>query len=341
MYYTKYFEQIKNHASKNIIVLTGEENYLIDKFIQRLKEEHIVDSFEDFNYNRLDGKVARCSDIVSVAETMPMMSEKKLVIVEDFMAMSSKGGEAEDFDELKNYINGANPSTYLCFSFKEISMDKRKKITKDILKQAELIEFVKLKEDDLRRWISGKVKKLGKKILDKDIAYIIENSGYIEKNSEKTLYDIENEIIKVASYVGDSPYITEEALKVTMTRNLQNNIFELIEYISLGNKKNAVKLLDDMLLNNEPEQLILYMIIKHYRQLIFVKHLAEKGYGQIDIAEKLSINKYVVSKLLQQSRQNTLAFYKRAYEKTYETDKGIKKGDISARIGIELLIAKI
>lgn len=341
MYYSKYFEGIKKETIKNVNVIVGEEIYLIDKFIGQIKEHYIMPDFEDFNYNFLDGKQIKGAEMIAIAETLPFMADKKVVVVEDFLAMSSKGGEAEDLDELKKYMESANPSTILIFSFKELSLDKRKKVTKEILKKADLIEFPKLKEDDLRKWISKKINQYNKKILDKDIVYMVENLGYQERNSEKTLYDIENELIKVVGFVEDSPYITEADLRATLPRNLQNNIFELIDFISQGKKLQAMKLLDDMLLNNEPEQLILFMLIKHYRQAIYVKHLSEKGYGQMDIADKLGINKFVVSKLLQQSKKESVKYYQSVYRKAYSMDKKIKMGEMDSRIGIEVLISTL
>ncbi|MDO7204120.1 hypothetical protein Q5M85_08170 [Paraclostridium bifermentans] len=64
--------------------------------------------------------------------------------------------------------------------------------------------------------------------------YFIEQEGYGDKNSEKTLSDLENEINKIASFVGKGNNVTKAIIDKLSQKKVENDIFKLIDEI--GNK---------------------------------------------------------------------------------------------------------
>ncbi|MCW7999795.1 hypothetical protein CFK35_18165 [Clostridium sp. cpc1] len=88
------------------------------------------------------------------------------------------------------------------FVEKNTNIDKRKGIIKSINKFGRVIEFTKLKGRDLNNWIEKAFKKYRKTISYNNINYFIQHSSYFDRDINKSLYDLENEIIKLVASQG-------------------------------------------------------------------------------------------------------------------------------------------
>ena len=61
------------------------------------------------------------------------------------------------------------------------------------------------------------------------IMYFINQEGYLDKSSEKTLSDLENEINKISSFVGKENKVTNEIIDQLSQKKVENDIFKLID----------------------------------------------------------------------------------------------------------------
>lgn len=338
MYYKKYLSDIKNKKLKPLVLIYGDELYILEKILESIKENYVDEQFESLNYTKIDGKTASLSSIIEQAEQMPFMSEKKLMIIQDLNLFNqSMDGE----DSFYKYLESTNESTLMAFVLKDYSIDKRKKIFKSIKKYGQVIELPKLKGIELSKWIGSQLQKTKKEIANKDLNYMIESIGYLDRNSEKNLFDVRHEIDKLMDYLEDEVYIKRETIDAVFVRSLQNNIFVLVDDIVEGKKESALRLLDDMILGNEPVNKILFMITKQYRNLLFAKALVGKGYSQKEVADKLKVHSFVASKLVSQQQKVKLSQLKKSYGLCLEADRNLKTGRLGQNLAIEMLIAKL
>ncbi|KPU27916.1 DNA polymerase III subunit delta [Caloranaerobacter sp. TR13] len=341
MSYKQILNDIKNNDLKRVYLIYGKENYLIDWIINEIKEKYIDKNFESLNYVHLDGKEVGVDSIVNACETLPFMSDKKIVIIENLVFLTGgKLNDKEDEQRLNEYISKVSNFTCLIFVVREEKIDNRKKLVKNIKKVGQVIELSKIKGEDLARWVSKTFSKYNKKITQKDIMYFIENTGYLEYSSNKTLYDLENEIIKTCNYLGCREQVKTEDIDKVLVRSLENNIFKLVDSVGQKRTDRALTLLNEMILNNEPIQLILHMVIKQIRLLFMAKLLEGKGYSQGVIAQKLGVQNFVVKKLIEQSRNFEIEELQSAFERCLKIDESIKKGQIENRLALEMLIVE-
>src|SRR5690606_21219515 len=103
------------------------------------------------------------------------------------------------------------------------------------------------------------------------------------------------------------------------------------------NKEQSFAILDDMLLNNTPEQVIIHMIIRHYRMLYQYVILNNKGYNFNEIVSKMKLKNFVANKLSKQANSINAKQIEYYLKKILEIDKKIKIGEIEGRLGLELI----
>ena len=155
---------------------------------------------------------------------------------------------------------------------------------------------------DLFKWTKRKFESFETIIENSQVMYFIESQGYREKNSEKTLSDLENEIIKISSFVGKENKVTNEIIDRLSQKKIENDIFKLIDYIGEKNSSSAVKILNDMIQEGESVLGIFAMISRQFKTVLQVKQLQIEGVPINDICKRLNIRQFVVNKALKQSR---------------------------------------
>lgn len=341
MTYKDVLRDLKNDCLDNLYLFYGMEYYLIENTIHTIKQKIIDTAFEDLNFQFIDGKETNVDIIINACETLPFMGEKRMVLVKDLECFLGKRKNISDQEEerLIQYIGNLPSTTYLFFVVTN-EIDKRKKIIKTINKHGKLVEFDKLLEKDIYKWIERTVTKYNKQIKKQEISFLLDLMGYLDKNSTKSLKDLDNEINKLCSYVGDRTLITTQDIELLAPKTIENNIFSLVESIGTKNSDKAFTLLNDMLMDGESEIKILYMITRQFRYLFQIKLLERQGYTPMAIGPKLGLKQFIVKKYLKQAMNFNIDVLKKALEQCLLTDESIKKGRIDQRIGIELLITQ-
>ena len=114
--------QIKNNDFSNVYMIYGDEGYLKEFYVKRLKEKLVESAFADFNYHHYDGKKAPLSEILTDADMMPMMSSNTFLLVRDYPFDKSK----EDVELLKEYLKDVNEAAVIVFWFDNLEIDIKK-----------------------------------------------------------------------------------------------------------------------------------------------------------------------------------------------------------------------
>lgn len=342
MDYKDMLKDIKNNELKRVYLLYGNEMYLKDYIIFDIKKKYIDKAFESLNLIYIDGKETSTDSIINACETLPFMADKKIVVVEDLPLFTTKK-EASDVDEeeLCSYLRRLNISTCLIFINSEEKIDNRKKVIKTIKQNGEIVQLSKLKDADLIKWIQSIFSKNNKKVSRADIQHFLNQVSYYDPSSNRTLYDLENEINKICNYLGDRTTVEKGDIEKGVIKSLQNNVFTLVDALGQRKADKALSIFNDMILDNEPIQLIFHMIIRQIRMLVLTKLYEEKGYSQGDIAQKINAPAFVVKKLVSQTRNFSLNKLYSVLEKALDADRAIKTGKIEWKLAVEMFIAEL
>lgn len=346
MNYKEFTKILKSKELKPVYLFFGEEEYLIDYTLQLAKNVFIDKALEPLNYIILEGKEIDFNNIMNACETLPFMAEKKIVIIKDLPLFKSKKELGESHtksskDPLINYIDGLEDYLVLIFVEKTKSIRKSNPLYKKIQKYGDVVEFTKLRGRDLDKWVADSFKKYNKTISKSNINYFIQYSSYFNGKKDKTLYDLENEIIKIANYLSEDVEITKEEIELLMSKPLEMNVFNLLNSISQKNGEQALNLFNEMYISNEPILFILHMIVRQLRNMLKYKILRDKGYTSGDNFKKMSLSEYEYKKIANQSNNFTISQLERALDYCLETDRTIKVSSIDDRLAMEILITNL
>ena len=345
MSYRQLMNDIKDNSIKSIYLIYGSETYLIDKGWEALKNA-LVTSFPELNYTQLDGEKLDASELLAACETFPFGSAKRLVSVRDLAAFKGKG-EGEEITNERNdpkpfidVIENINDTTCLLFvSYGNI--DKRKKLVNELKKHGEIYEFDRIDRGELAQWIRKGLGKSGKTIGAKELDYFINSIGYIDKNGSKNMYDVENEIKKLISFMGDLTDAHMEHIEAVVPRNIENDIFKLINACSEKNIDRSLRVYGDLLLEGESSLGILALLTKQIKNIIGVSELHRKRYDGKSISEKLKIHEYTVKLCIKYSASIKSHGLQSAFRKCIDTEFGIKSGRMGERLAMEMLLVAL
>ena len=340
MNYKDIINNLKNRNFQNTYLFYGREYYLIENAVKVFKGS-LSEGMVDFNLDVIDGKETTLDQLISSIETLPFMDDRKIVIVKDFELLKGKKKNFSDSDEkyLIEHLDNIPDSTVLVFIvYGEI--DKRKSLVKKIDKNGIVFNCDKLSDMDLFKWVKKKFDKNNVIIDNPQIMYFIEQEGYRDKSSEKTLSDLENEINKISSFVGRENRVSNEVIDKLSQKKVENDIFKLIDYIGEKNSSNAMKILNDMIHEGESVLGIFAMIARQFKIVMQVRQLQVDGYTSKTISEKLKIHSFVAGKALKQSNNFSDEIIIDMLNYILESDYRIKNGLVRDTLAIEMLVSK-
>lgn len=330
----------KDDKTSYPFLFRGMEIYLIEDSIKRIKNKYIDKSTEALNYTVLNGKNIHQDDIINACETLPLMSEKKLVILNEPSLFLQDGITNEK--EFYKYLDNIGDHCIFIITDRSDGIDKRTKFYQYFKKKDLLVEFNKLGRPQLRSWIKNLLKRNKKSMTDEDISYFIENSSYLNKynDTEKDLYSLKSDLEKLINY-SNAAEISKKDIDTTGKKTMDSNIFDLLNYINDGKTEMALQVFNNLYSFNEPVLRILFMIIRQARLLISYKLYSDKGYNDNQIASIIKIKPYELKKISQQSRKHDLSRLKKHFDHLLLVDKKLKTSSTDERIEMEMLIIRI
>jgi DNA polymerase-3 subunit delta len=339
--YKRIDRDIKGNSVKNLLLLYGREEYLIQWAVHNLVKKFINEACSDMDFSRLDGTTVTFEQIRNDCETLPFLSQRRVVLVSGFKLI--EGGKTKGMDEegeklLADYIRSIPENCMLIFTAE--STDKRKKIYKSIAQSGGVYEFGELDEKSLKSYIEKRFKEAGKTARPSVIAELIAASGYYDKETDYTLYNLENDIKKAVAY-NESAEIGMEAVENTVSGNMDTNVFAMIDALGRDRKEEAYQLLHNLLVSGEQVYKLLGLLCSHFEIILSVKEMKEEGKSFAEMKETLGIHEFRIKKAASFAEKYSLGNLRKILQKTYDIDKSIKTGLLEPSLALELFIAEI
>ena len=317
-------EEIKSGNLKPLYLLYGEEAYLIKQYRDRLKAA-LIDSSDSMNYHYFEGKDINIGEVIDLAETLPFFSDKRVIIIEN-SGLFKHGGE-----QLADYLK--EPSETAFFVLVENEIDKRSKLYKAVSAKGRAVEFKAQDESVLKRWILGILKKENKKITEKDLQLFLEKTGTDMENISK-------ELEKLICYCIDKDVINGEDIEAVCVRQINNQIFDMMNAIAEKRQKEAMELYYDLLTLKEPPMRILFLLARQFNLLLQVKKLNGKGYSSKVIGENVGLPGFIAGKYVNQAAKFSIEDLRLAVSDCIETEEAVKTGKMNDVLSVELLLIK-
>ncbi len=306
-----------------VYLIYGTIEYLIDDYVNKLLVDNKLDDINVIKYN-LENNL---STIIDDANTMPLFSNKKAIIVNACNLFSTKG---LDTSLLEDYLNNYNPYTLLFLISKTSTIDSRRKIYKLIKQKGKIVEFNK--NVNLFEFVKNHLKDY--QITNETINFFLNRVG-------NDLVNIANEIDKLKIFKVDDKLITNNDIINLISEHIDTNIFKFIDYIISKNKNMAIKMYHEMLILNEEPIKIIVLLANQFRLMYQVKIFLKKGYTEENIANTLNMKRYPVYLAIQSSYKYEEDVLLNNLEALADLDIKIKSGEINKDIALELYLLSL
>ena len=198
------------NALGNAYLFYGEESYLREYYLGQMRKALVPAGFEEFNYHALEGKDLTAQSLTEMAEAMPMLAERTLIVVTDWDIYKLNEDQRERFIALLEDL-----PEYCCIVFVYDTVAyKQNKTVKKLCKAMDdhvtVVEFKAQDTSDLTAWIARRFRALGKQIDRQTAEYLIFLCGGL-------MTGLSQEIAKIGAYA-KGEVITQRTLTRWQTR---------------------------------------------------------------------------------------------------------------------------
>lgn len=336
MDYKQLIKQIRLEQINRFYLFKGEEPYLMDHTLKQFIDL-IPENGRDFNLRVIDAEDASIANLESILETVPMFSDKKLVILRDVVECNEASKE-DFFKGLAEIIPSIPSDTVLIAVDRRNKLDKRSKLYKQAKSDASLIDFPRADEKELERWLLRKITEAGKNIRPKTLTALSRMSGYHDYESTVQLYELDNELKKLLEFSGEE--ITEDDLHAVLSSNFDENIFKFLNEAFSG-KKEMFLTLQELELANVPIQRTWHMVLRQARLLLEISLLRSADYSDTSIREQLKISPYELKRLSETVRKKSTREWKELFRRAERIDFLQKSGTLHLRYELECFLSSL
>lgn len=308
-----------------LILLYGEESFLIEQTVNKIRTVIIGSTRDDFNDHRFSGKTCTAAAVIDAACTYPVFASRKLVTVHGFDQMPSREQE-----QLVSYLQQPAPET--CLLLVADKIDSRKKFFLEFKKKGVVLKFDPLKDGEIPDFVSRRLR-------DQGIRISRDALDLLCSLLNNKLHEIEAELDKLVLYVGERQKITVVDVEAIVSRGRTESVFDLGTAIGGGDMARALMLVRRFAAAAEPPLLVLNLITGHFRLLWKIRSLQSDNVSVADIARNVARPPFVVKRLLEQSRRFSRLDFINAYRLFVETDLALKSsGGESAALLEQMVI---
>lgn len=257
--------ELKNF--KPIYFLMGEEPYFIDVVTDYIESNVLDEASKAFGQTIVYGRDVSMEQVISLAKSFPMMGDKQVVIVKEAQDMKEwksrkKEDDDEDMKHLLNYLQHPTPSTLLVFNYKNKTLDKRKKVYKNLEKVGVVFDSQKIKDYKLAEWIESYVQSRHYKI----------NTGASQLLAEylgTDLSKVVNAINKLAIILPERSEITAQHIEQNIGISKDYNVWELQKALGQKDVLKANRIIHYFEANpkSNPIQMVLPSLYNYFSKL--------------------------------------------------------------------------
>jgi len=322
-------KHIKERQFATAYNLYGDDAYLISNAIGQFSK--IIDC-PDFNILKL--KNPNLIDLVDACNSLPIVSEYKLILAYDIKLKSTKSTATKssskatkkptvitDESIIIEYLNNPNPTTILIFVDCTLGTGLGDRVVD--------LNCDKLDEKTLHTWINRECTRY-KCTIEHDA------SSLLMRYCNNSLQRISLETSKLCAYI-DGGCISVQDIKDMVYPDIAYSVFQLSDAVSSRDKGRAIEILEFLTRSGEEPVMLLGMLYVHFRRLL----LTIINSKDPNLASLLGIKDYALNMLRNQSKQFKALQLKNILSILWKIDKDFRDGKFPLEWCVHSLIMQI
>ena len=279
--------------------------YNILKDIDYLKENKIT----------YDLTTSTLSDILDESSMMSLFSTTKIILGINFtLDKLSKN----DIEYLTNYLKSPNKDAYIILIANKIDLRvKESKIFKDNFK---VIDTTKTNnQEDTITYIKDYITNNNHQINSQNLEYLTNKLG-------TDIYNINNELDKIFTYLGKEKEITKDTIDLLINDKIDDIIYEFTNAILDNDYNKMIKMYQDLTRENIGSDYFIVSIANSFRQSLIIKILTNQYKSRDEIAKVIGKKEFYVRKMQERLSNYTETDLTNYLNKLFIIDKNIKTG---------------
>lgn len=340
----KFGSDLKAGKIKPVLVLFGEEDFLIERAIEKLKARYMGDVGADFDIDRSDFQDPQ--DMVTSCKIFPLVSRKRLVIAsgKDFLESKAKD-RSKSIDNLHKYIESPSESTILLLTSDSFEMDS--KIGRIVSSLGGVYQMGRLTERELDSFVKEAFDEHCL-VLTRDVLEEIKlRTDYLNRESKYRLRDLCQDIDKLNHFVryqieeDEEILVSIEDVRAVFNSEENSMIFDLLNSVGEGNYKNNFRIIAN-LKNSKMSTIEMANRIAGQLELMYsIKELKSRRMSDQDCIAKMRLHERRFFYLKKYSERYDLKTLRHLLDSAYDVEYHIKSGNMDSDLALEFFVAKL
>ena len=333
MEWNDFYKSVKDGRYQSVYLFTGPEELNKKNALAALRSAILPAGLEQLN----DATLENCSAqaIIDCAETLPVMCERRIVVVRDWAPLTAgkAKNEEDDVNRMLQWLKDAPDSCIVVF-YMTVDLDGRKKLSAALKKLEGYVEFNYLSGANLAKWCVQQLKPLGKKLSADALNELTLMAG-------QDLTRLSGELKKLAAYTEDNPEITPADVHAVVSPSAEYSVFMILDHLLEGRLAEATKVVVSVL-QTEPSVIRLISMLENQLRInAHMKYAMEGGGSLPQTMKALNITEYRAKHIRRQIQSISAEALRQRYQHCLDADFDIKSGRIKDRAALDALMLKI
>lgn len=336
MEYRKALREVRDGQVKPFYICYGTESYLMNEFIERLTAALVEPEHREMAIVRFGTNEHGTDEIIDEAQTMPFLVPRKLVLVRD-SALFAAGRDSAKLEHrperLLSYLSEPLDSTVLVFVVPHEKLDERKKLVKYAKDKDAVVSFSPLPAEELAQWIVRRAESQKRTMAPQAAEELLRRAG-------SEMGALASEIDKLCLHAGEGGLVTAEAVAQLVPASTEQSVFKLTEEIAALRTERALELYYELLKRREEPIKLTALLVRQFRNMLFVKELGKQGYTPQQMAGQLGLHPYAAKITAEQAKRFSAERLTHVLESLAELDYAMKTGRVEKTLGLELFLLR-
>ncbi len=334
MSYKDFANDYKKGITGDTLFFYGAEDFLMIWAKDMVISDNVSEDSRDLDVITLDGETVSAYDIMSEARVYSMFSDKRVVIVNNYLPLFKKDTDMGS-DELREFVGSPLETSILIFILDAKHSADITSFGKKMIKACSSYEFARLEKADLKAFINKRIHAASKMIARRELEHLIDVTGYYNRESMYDLAELDKDISKlVKACEGDE--ISYGLIEDILTGDSDRFVFNLVDALTSGDRGRALSIAEAIIRDDDGAMAVLALLTKQFEIMYDALELSKDGASIASMAKMTGVNEFRFKRAYSAANKYPRSRIKSILTELYNTDRDIKRGSIDKDTALEL-----
>lgn len=320
-------QQMERGRIDAVYFFSGDESFRKEEAVDALVARVVEPGTEAFCLDVLRGDESDAAAILTAVSLVPMMAERRVVVVRDFHKLPQKDREA-----VADYAERPAPGTVLVLEAPRVNLKTR--VYERLAASAVSVVFYPLFPEKVPAWLQQHAKRYGKRLTP-------EAAHQLQAIAGSDLGELAGEVEKLAVFVGGRDTIAAGDVESALGPVRAGSVFDIAEAVGEKDLAKALDAYQRAIDGGDAPQAIVALFVRHLVILWKIRFLKRDRRTDDDIKKKLQLgwgfnrfyNRYSAQSRLLAGRDLLSGF-----EALYEADTSLKSSTLPPELVMRRLL---